>query len=180
MSKFFQIIVFLIVGLFACNTSTEKDANGSGNKNQDIAFIDTSNLQAYVLYDGRYILSISIIDNHGKKIPVTRFGIYTKKGDTIFADCSKLSEDAYRKIKTKYFWIEMHSGEVNNGEKFVPADSLYSEVFYKDPVLLADSLFGTKFYGSKLLDDSTILVYLPFAKETLLIKGDKIATVRIK
>lgn len=74
----------------------------------------------------------------------------------------------------------MHSGEVNNGEKFVPADSLYSEVFYKDPVLLADSLFGTKFYESKLLDDSTTLVSVPFAKDTLLIKGDKITTIRKK
>ncbi len=90
MSKFFRIIVFLIVGLYACNTSTEKEANDSGNKNQDIAFIDTSNLQAYVLYDGRYILSSSIMNNHGKKIPFTRFGIYTKKGDTVFCGLFKI------------------------------------------------------------------------------------------
>lgn len=179
MTKIFKILFFLIVGLYACNTSTEKGINDTENKNQDITFIDTTNLQAYLLYDGKYILSIVLMDNNGKKIPGTRFGFYIKKGDTIFADCSKLSEDAYRKIKTKYFWIEMYSGLVNNGEKFVPADSLYREVFYKDPILLADSLFGTKFYGSKLLEDST-LVYVPFAKDTLLIKGDKIITIRQK
>lgn len=180
MTKYFQIIIFLFVGLFACKSSSEKDANTLENENRDIAFIDTSDLQAYLLYDDKYILNISMQDNHGKKIPGTRFGLYNMSGDTVFADCPDLSSDSYNKIKTKYFWIEMHSGEVNNGENFVPADSLYEEVFYKDPVLIADSLFGTKFSGSKLLDDSTTLVYVPFHLDTLIIKGNRIVNIRRK
>lgn len=169
----------MLAGLFACKSSID-EAETSENKNQNLTFIDTSNLQAYILYDDEYILSISMIDNHGKKIPGTRFGTYNKKGDTIFADSPELSSDAYNKIKTKYFWIEMYSGEINNGEKFVPADSLYEQVFFKDPVLMADSLFGTKFFGSKLLDDSTKLVYVPFHKDTLLINRDKILNIKQK
>jgi hypothetical protein len=179
-ARYFQGIFFLIPGLFACEHSTKKDVNSAENKNQDIAFIDTSSLQAYLLYDDKYILSISLLDHNGKKIPGTRFGLYNKKGDTIFVACPELASEGYNKIKTKYFWIEMYSGKYNNGKELIPADSLYQEVFYKEPVLIADSLFGTKFFDSKLLDTSTTLVYVPFVRDTLLVRGNKIVGIREK
>ena len=158
MTKIF-LRTLIISGTFLfvqCGNLTEK--KNTAILTEERLFCDTSTLDATILFNGNNVLRIRMQKDTIGDEPVTEvattIGFYKTIGDTIYLNCPDFSSKEFLNIKTRYFWVD--SG-VNSPETH----------FFKDPLLIADSLFKRKFSYEGSIE-------CIFKNGKAVIKGDKI------
>lgn len=168
-SLFYSLILFL---LLLCNACREDviEANAIEDRKRsdetEATFIDTVAKEVTFLYEKKHCFYVRYSPND--TVLATLFGLYERRGDSVFVDCPDWNSNAYHRIKSKYLRVEYGSFLQFDGIKDYKPVMVYNQCFVAEPADIANDLFHLK------LDHRTVLVYTGYVKDTMIITGNKI------
>lgn len=164
------IVLCLLINL-ACNRHTSEaqsmqDRERGNSDTTELVFIDSALKQATFLYEKKHCLSIRCTEQD--TVISLCYGMYRRKGDSVFVHCPDWETETYRRIKSRHFLVTYDSARYFNGERYVPCMS-YMNTIVPDPEDLVQTLFHVR--GDR---PRTIQVFVGYNHDTLLIEGNKI------
>lgn len=165
------ITAFIFCLLFACgrkipDAQAIQDRERDSSDTAEMVFIDSVLKEATFLYEKKHCLFIRYSEQD--TAIALGYGMYRRRGDSVFVHCPDWDSDAYRRIKSRHFLVQYESSMCSNGERYVPCMS-YMNTIVPDPEDLVQTLFHVR--GDR---QRTIQVFVGYNHDTLLIEGNKI------